>query len=72
MGTEIKNKEEYLNSLKELTKKLRKSANEELIKKEILGIESDIRINEFSQDELDELITIKRELQNIINNKTIK
>jgi hypothetical protein len=58
--------------LKELTKKLRKSANEELIKKEILGIESDIRINEFSQDELDELITIKRELQNIINNKTIK
>jgi flagellar motor component MotA len=72
MRTEIKNKEEYLNSLKELTKKLRKSANEELIKKEILGIESDIRINEFSQDELDELITIKRELQNIINNKTIK
>jgi hypothetical protein len=69
MRTEIKNKEEYLNSLKELTIKLRKSANEDLIKKEISGIENDIQINEFSQDELDELTTIKHELQNLINNK---
>lgn len=69
MRTEIKNKEEYLNSLKELTIKLRKSANEDLIKKEIRGIENDIQINEFSQDELDELTTIKNELQNLINNK---
>jgi hypothetical protein len=69
MRTEIKNKEEYLNSLKELTIKLRKSANEDLIKQKILGIESDIQINEFSQDELDELNTIKIEFQNIINKK---
>lgn len=69
MRTEIKNREEYLNSLKELTIKLRKSANEDLIKKEIRGIESDIQIKEFSQDEIDELTAIKSELQNLINNK---
>ncbi len=67
MRTEIKNKEEYLNSLKELTIKLRNSASEASIKKEILGIESDIQLNEFSQDELDELTAIKSELQKIIN-----
>jgi len=72
MRTEIKNKEDYLNSLKELTIKLRNSASEDSIKKEILGIENDIQINDFSQDELDELITIKSELKNIINNKKIK
>lgn len=69
MRTEIKNKEEYLNSLKELTIKLRSSATEDSIKQEILGIERDMRLNEFSQDEIDELTTIKSELQNIINNK---
>ncbi len=69
MRTEIKNKVEYLNSLKELTIKLRSSANAELITQEILGIERDMQLNEFSQDEIDELTTIKIELQNIINNK---
>lgn len=69
MRTEIKNKVEYLNSLKELTIKLRSSANAELITQEILGIERDMQLNEFSQDEIDELTTIKSELQNIINNK---
>ena len=69
MRTEIKNKEEYLNSLKELTIKLRSSATEDSIKKEILGIETDMKLNTFSQDELDELTTIKSELQNLINNK---
>jgi hypothetical protein len=69
MRTEIKNKEEYLNSLKELTIKLRSSATEDSIKQEILGIERDMRLNEFSQDEIEELTTIKSELQNIINNK---
>lgn len=69
MRTEIKNKEEYLNSLKELTIKLRSSATEDSIKQEILGIERDMRLNEFSKDEIYELTTIKSELQNIINNK---
>lgn len=66
MRNEIKNKEEHLNSLKELTKKMRSPATEVSIKKEILGIEIDMKSNEFSQDELDELATIKSELQNII------
>lgn len=69
MRTEIKNKVEYLNSLKELTIKLRSSANAELITQEILGIERDMQLNEFSQDEIDDLTTIKSELQNIINHK---
>lgn len=69
MRTEIKNREVHLNSLKELTKKLRSSATEESIKKEILGIDIDMKSNEFSQDEIDELATIKTELENLINNK---
>ena len=55
--------------MKELTIKLRSSATEDSIKKEILGIETDMKLNTFSQDELDELTTIKSELQNLINNK---
>ena len=69
MRTEIKNNKDYLNSLKELTTKLRSSASEASIRNEINGIDKDIKRTNFTQNELDELNTIKTELQNIINKK---